>query len=310
MLQTCMSQQLTVQFKRLKTDFKKEHCSSKCFRCALEAVADFVTSAAFSRLLYGISPPLKHLQLTLDCDGFKSRGKFESRDMFRTMAINPQIAGLAKWRSVSQYVCQTVKVCDIRKSSSLCKHQPGQQYGCEKITTRNGLSSLVTARELSTSKWSGSRYYNPKISITMKRNIERGTSKLMAAEERAKAKRERRLAAKPSIKNPLIDDTRKTKTFNFKFQENVGNVMADFPELLGHGIAITRVSTRADFSEVLVFWVSSPSKVEKVAELLEAHVRRIRRAMIEVAGMGQIPRITFVKDIAYMLENELDGLFR
>ena len=139
-------EQLTVQFKRLKTDFKKEHCSSKCFRCALEAVADFVTGAAFSRLLYGISPPLKHLQLTLDCDGFKSRGKFESRDMFRTMAINPQIAGLEKWRSVSRYVCQTVKVCNIRKSPSLCKHQPGQQYGCEKITTRNGLSSLVTAR--------------------------------------------------------------------------------------------------------------------------------------------------------------------
>ena len=86
--------------------------------------------------------------------------------------------------------------------------------------------------------------------------------------------------------------------------------MADFPELLGYGIAITRVSTRADFSEVLVFWVSSPSKVEEVGDLLEAHVRRIRRGMIEVAGMGQIPRITFVKDIAYMLENELDGLFR
>ena len=46
------------------------------------------------------------------------------------------------------------------------------------------------------------------------------------------------------------------------------------------------------------------------SQLLEAHVRRIRRATIEVAGMGQIPRITFVKDIAYMLENELDGLFR
>ena len=169
---------------------------------------------------------------------------------------------------------------------------------------------MVTARGLSTSKCSGSRYYNPKISITMKKNIERGTSKLIAAEERAKAKREKRLGAKPSVKNPLIDDTRKTKTFNLKFQENVGNVMADFPELLGYGIAITRVSTRADFSEVLVFWVSSPSKVEEVGDLLEAHVRRIRRGMIEVAGMGQIPRITFVKDIAYMLENELDGLFR
>jgi len=143
----------------------------------------------------------------------------------------------------------------------------------------------------------------------MKRNIERGTSKLMAEEERAKVKRERRLGAKPSIKNPLIDDSRKNKTFNWKFHENVGNVMADIPELLGHGIAITRVNTRADFSEVLVFWISSPSKVEEVAELLEAHVRKIRRCMIDVAGLGQIPRITFVKDIAYMLETELNGLF-
>ena len=86
--------------------------------------------------------------------------------------------------------------------------------------------------------------------------------------------------------------------------------MADTPQLLGHGIAITRVSTRADFSEVLVFWVSSPQKVEEVADLLEMHVRQIRRAMIEHAGLGQLPRITFVKDIAYMLETELDGLFR
>jgi len=144
----------------------------------------------------------------------------------------------------------------------------------------------------------------------MKKNIARGTDQLLAAEERARVKREKRLGSKPKIKNPLLDDTRKTKTFNLKFQENIGNVMADIPQLLGHGIAITRVNTRADFSEVLVFWVSSPQKVEEVADLLEMHVRQIRRAMIEHAGLGQLPRITFVKDIAYMLETELDGLFR
>ena len=144
----------------------------------------------------------------------------------------------------------------------------------------------------------------------MKKNIAKGTDQLLAAEERARVKREKRLGSKPKIKNPLLDDTRKTKTFNLKFQENIGNVMADIPQLLGHGIAITRVNTRADYSEVLVFWVSSPQKVEEVADLLEMHVRQIRRAMIEHAGLGQLPRITFVKDIAYMLETELDGLFR
>jgi len=233
--------------------------------------------------------------------------------------MSQQIAGLEKWRSVGQ----AVKTCDIKKFSSSCEvlfhpvklNLRYRHYGCEQIRNQKcaGSSqsvSLVTARGLSTSQqcWA-SRFYNPKISITMKKNIERGTSKLIAAEERAKAKREKRLGAKPSVKNPLIDDTRKTKTFNWKFQENIGNVMADFPELLGYGIAITRVSARADFSEVLVFWISSPDKVEVVADLLEAHVRQIRRGMIEGAGMGQIPRVTFVKDIAYMLENELDGLF-
>ena len=235
--------------------------------------------------------------------------------MFRTVPISQQIAGLGKWWSVGQ----AVKTCDIKKLSSSCEvlfHPVKLNLRCEQIRNQKcaGSSqsvSLVTARGLSTSQqcWA-SRFYNPKISITMKKNIERGTSKLIAAEERAKAKREKRLGAKPSVKNPLIDDTRKTKTFNWKFQENIGNVMADFPELLGYGIAITRVSARADFSEVLVFWISSPDKVEVVADLLEAHVRRIRRGMIEGAGMGQIPRVTFVKDIAYMLENELDGLFR
>ena len=144
----------------------------------------------------------------------------------------------------------------------------------------------------------------------MKKNVERGTAQLLAAEERAKLKREKRLGRKSIIKNPLIDDTRKTKTFNWKFQENVGNVMAEMPELIGHGIAITRVSTRADFSEVLVFWVANPDKLEMVADLLEFHVRKIRRALIDEAGMGQIPKVTFVKDIAYMLETELEGLFR
>ena len=246
--------------------------------------------------------------------------------MFKTVSINQQIASMERWRSVSQTVCQTIKTRDVRQLSNsrepLLYHSVKlnlryKPHGCNQIIHQNWCSptsqnvSLVTSRALSTSRqcWS-SRFYNPKISITMKKNIERGTSKLLAAEERAKAKREKRLGAKPSVKNPLIDDTRKTKTFNWKFQENIGNVMAQFPELLGYGIAITRVSTRADFSEVLVFWISSPDKVEEVADLLEAHVRRIRRAMIEEAGMGQIPRVTFVKDIAYMLETELDGLFR
>ena len=233
--------------------------------------------------------------------------------MFRTVSVKKPMAGMERLRSVSLTFCQPVQ----QLSSGCNSHLYQGHYGYKLITNQNywtpgSLScSLVTTRSVSTSKQClASRFYNPKISITMKKNVERGTAQLLAAEERAKLKREKRLGRKSIIKNPLIDDTRKTKTFNWKFQENVGNVMAEMPELIGHGIAITRVSTRADFSEVLVFWVANPDKLEMVADLLEFHVRKIRRTLIDEAGMGQIPRVTFVKDIAYMLETELEGLFR
>ena len=233
--------------------------------------------------------------------------------MFRTVPVKKPMAGMERLRSVSLTFCQPVQ-----QLSSGCNSQLYQgHHGYKQITNQNYWTPgslnciLVTTRSVSTSKQClASRFYNPKISITMKKNVERGTAQLLAAEERAKLKREKRLGRKSIIKNPLIDDTRKTKTFNWKFQENVGNVMAEMPELIGHGIAITRVSTRADFSEVLVFWVANPDKLEMVADLLDLHVRKIRRTLIDEAGMGQIPKVTFVKDIAYMLETELEGLFR
>ena len=233
--------------------------------------------------------------------------------MFRTVSVKKPMAGMERLRSVSLTFCQPVQQLSKRCNSQLYQGH----YSCKQITNQNYWTpgslncSLVTTRSVSTSKQClASRFYNPKISITMKKNVERGTAQLLAAEERAKLKREKRLGRKSIIKNPLIDDTRKTKTFNWKFQENVGNVMAEMPELIGHGIAITRVSTRADFSEVLVFWVANPDKLEMVADLLDLHVRKIRRTLIDEAGMGQIPKVTFVKDIAYMLETELEGLFR
>lgn len=86
--------------------------------------------------------------------------------------------------------------------------------------------------------------------------------------------------------------------------------MSDYPALLGRGLTITRARVRPDFSEVLVFWVSRATEEEEVVRLLEENVVEIRRAMIEFAGLGQIPKLTFVLDLEYRLQEQMSQLYR
>jgi len=128
-------------------------------------------------------------------------------------------------------------------------------------------------------------------------------------EERAK-RRERAQGPRSVPKNPLLQDTNKTQLFNRQFLENIGQVLLGFPEILGRGISITRVSVRPDFSEVYVFWVSRPSEEETVTQLFEEKSKDIRIGMIEDAGLGQLPRLTFLKDTLYLQEQHMAKLYR
>jgi len=170
---------------------------------------------------------------------------------------------------------------------------------------------LAAVRTFTTSSVAGSRLYNPKISMTVAKNAKKHLARMAWKEEQRMKKRERGgPEPRTSPKYPLVHETHKTKVFNRQFKENIGQVLLGFPALFGKGITITRVNARPDFSEVLVFWVSRPSEEESVTQLLGEYVKEIRKGMIEDAGLGQLPKLTFVIDSLYLREAHLANLYR
>ena len=92
-----------------------------------------------------------------------------------------------------------------------------------------------------TSQIFGSRYYNPKISVTVNKNVRVNMERIAYSEVMRERKESMRKGPRSTPKNPILYDTRKTKVFNRQFMENIGQVMSSIPELIGHGISITKV---------------------------------------------------------------------
>ena len=90
----------------------------------------------------------------------------------------------------------------------------------------------------------GSRYYNPRIAFNQTKNVVRNMDRLVRQEVRKRDKEEGRKESPNNPKNPVLYDTNKTRLFNRQFMENIGSVMAAIPELVGHGISITKVIIR------------------------------------------------------------------
>lgn len=169
---------------------------------------------------------------------------------------------------------------------------------------------LAMVRRFATSTLAhGSRFYNPKISNTMAKNASKHMTRMVELEEQQMRRRETRQGSKPQVKNPLVGDNRKTEAFNRQILENIGQAMINIPQLLGRNISITRAKVRPDFSEVLVFWVCRVGEEEETRLVLEEQVRVVRRELVQGCGMGQVPKLTFVRDLAFMLDSHMDRLF-
>ena len=93
-----------------------------------------------------------------------------------------------------------------------------------------------------TSKICGNRFYNPKIAMTMTKNATKNMQRLLTAELIKQQKETSRKGPKTSPKDPVLFDNNRTKVFNRQFMENIGDVMLGIPDLLGHGLTITKVS--------------------------------------------------------------------
>jgi len=172
-------------------------------------------------------------------------------------------------------------------------------------------SSLYLWRPLSTATQIlySSRFYNPKIATTMIKNQSKHMQNFMIEEIAKQHKESRRKGPKTVAKDPVLFDNNRTKVFNRQFKENIGDVMARIPELIGHGINITKVNVLPDYSEVRIFWVSSRKDHEEVSELLEANTGNIRKGMYTVSGLGKVPKLVFVLDLDYLHMQQMDELF-
>jgi len=152
------------------------------------------------------------------------------------------------------------------------------------------------------------KYHNPKISSTVAKRFKKHMDTMVVGDIKRQEKEAARKGPQTVPKHPILYDSNRTRVFNRKFLESLGMVMVDMPELLGKGLTITKVNVRQDFSEVRVFWVSRDSEQE-VAELLNSCSKKIRKAMFETSGLGQLPRIVFLVDNAYQLSVDMDRLF-
>lgn len=129
------------------------------------------------------------------------------------------------------------------------------------------------------------------------------------AEEIEKQEKAAKKGPSSSPKDPIIYDNNRTQIFNRQFMENIGQVMAEIPQLRGHGLCITKANVVPDFSEVRVFWVSSRTEPEEAAQLLEENVSKIRKYMYNALGIGRMPKIAFVLDNNYLHQQKMDELF-
>jgi len=152
------------------------------------------------------------------------------------------------------------------------------------------------------------RFHNPKISMTMLKNQNKNMEKFVA-EEIEKQEKAAKKGPSSSPKDPIIYDNNRTQIFNRQFMENIGQVMAEIPQLRGHGLCITKANVVPDFSEVRVFWVSSRTEPEEAAQLLEENVSKIRKYMYNALGIGRMPKIAFVLDNNYLHQQKMDELF-
>ena len=155
----------------------------------------------------------------------------------------------------------------------------------------------------------GSRFYNPKISQTVMKNATKNLERSLQYELERQRKEQLRRGPRTMAKNPILYDNRRTKVFNRQFQENIGFVMSSIPDLLGKGISVTRVNVTNDFSEVRVFWVSSPEQEEIVSTLLESQGAKIKQDIKAVSGLGLVPRIQWIHDQKFVLNQQMDKIF-
>lgn len=109
--------------------------------------------------------------------------------------------------------------------------------------------------------------------------------------------------------------SRRVSVLNKLFMKNVTDLLASSnlgEEIAGLGIEISRVQVCQNFHGLNVFWFSTinDSKLLLIERRLAKIAGPLRHELSQLRLMGEVPRITFVKDKKYSLLNEVDVLLR
>lgn len=107
--------------------------------------------------------------------------------------------------------------------------------------------------------------------------------------------------------------SRRVAVLNKLFMKHVTDLLATSrigEEIAGLAIEITRVKVCQNFHGLNVFWYStaSDSQLLMIEERLAKIAGPLRHEMSQLRLMGEVPRITFVKDRQHSLLNEVDIL--
>lgn len=108
------------------------------------------------------------------------------------------------------------------------------------------------------------------------------------------------------------EQLRRVSVLNKLFMKNITDLMAtgDVSEkLLGRGLEVSRVKVGSDFQGVNVYWLAKGNDHDdEIQTVLNMAAHSIRHELSQLRLMGEVPKITFVKDRIYAKVLEVDHL--
>lgn len=117
-----------------------------------------------------------------------------------------------------------------------------------------------------------------------------------------------------STHNQNRNAPRRVNVLNKLFMKNITDLMATgelSDVILGHGVEVTRVNICQSYHNVNVYWqATGTQKDETVESKLHRIAGTLRHELSQLRLMGEVPRITFVKDKHFSLLSEVDALLQ
>lgn len=105
---------------------------------------------------------------------------------------------------------------------------------------------------------------------------------------------------------------KRVTVLNKLFMRNIADIMATgelSQEIVGKGLEISRVKISPDFHQAYVYWMAKGTDEDEELEKLLARISgKLRHELSQLRLMGEVPKITFLKDLNYSKFSDVDRL--